>query len=142
MFLNIIKRIAALTAVMLLSALILPGPAAALESGEEHFSAYVAIRPIPEEVEEGTEVDLRLEGHETANMNYRIRWERGDEEGDWEPLEGRADHLKFIANEESAGWMYRAALEAVNGETTAEVAEEKGFDLFSLLGVFVEIGTF
>ena len=33
MFLNIIKRIAALTAVMLLSALILPGPAAALESG-------------------------------------------------------------------------------------------------------------
>ena len=77
MFLNIIKRIAALTAVMLLSALILPGPAAALESGGEHFSAYVAIRPIPEEVEEGTEVDLRLEGHETANMNYRIRWERG-----------------------------------------------------------------
>ena len=117
MFLNIIKKIAALTAVMLLSALILPGPAAALESGGEHFSAYVAIRPIPEEVEEGTEVDLRLEGHETANMNYRIRWERGDEEGDWEPLEGRADHLKFIANEESAGWMYRAALEAVNGET-------------------------
>ena len=133
MFLNIIKRIAALTAVMLLSALILPGPAAALESGGEHFSAYVAIRPIPEEVEEGTEVDLRLEGHETANMNYRIRWERGDEEGDWEPLEGRADHLKFIANEESAGWMYRAALEAVNGETeysnvvsfTVREAEEK-----------------
>ena len=95
-------------------------------SNEEQprFAAEVTIRVVPEKPAYGEDAELVLEGLESANMNFSIKWERTDlrdtlsrdEDRLWQEMDCREQTLKLEVTQENAAWAYRAVLTADNND--------------------------